>query len=117
MAAAYLVYITARDEQEARRIGRALVERRLAACANVVPRIASCYWWQGELVEDSEALLLVKTLEPALPALEQTVKSLHSYTVPAISAVPVERVHDPYLRWMREEMGAGPHEPGRSGGR
>ena len=101
---AYLVYITAKDEQEAQRIGRALVERRLAACVNVVPAIKSYYWWQGRLVEDSEALLLVKTLDGALDALERTVRELHSYTVPAISAIPVERVHEPYLRWMHEEI-------------
>ena len=106
MAKAYLVYITTRDQQEAQRIGRELVERRLAACVNVVPAIRSYYWWQGRLVEDSEALLLVKTLEGSLDALERAVRELHSYTVPAISAIPVERLHEPYLRWMHEVMGA-----------
>ncbi|HEY8425909.1 MAG TPA: divalent-cation tolerance protein CutA [Limnochordales bacterium] len=105
MAPAYLVYITTADEEQARRIGRALVERRLAACVNIVPSIRSIYWWQGQMVEEGEALLLVKTLEPALDRIEQTVRELHSYTVPAISAVPVERLHGPYLRWMHEVMG------------
>ncbi|NLG68082.1 MAG: divalent-cation tolerance protein CutA [Firmicutes bacterium] len=105
MAPAYLVYITTADEEQARRIGRALVERKLAACVNIVPSIRSIYWWQGQMVDEGEALLLVKTLEGALDGIEQTVQELHSYTVPAISAVPVERLHGPYLRWMHEVMG------------
>lgn len=102
MAEAYLVYITARDVQEAERIARALVERGLAACVNVLPAVRSWYRWQGRLVEDSEALLLVKAPGRTLEALERAVKELHSYEVPAISAIPVERVHEPYLRWMQE---------------
>lgn len=100
----YLVYTPCRDEQEARRIGRALVERRLAACANVVPAIVSYYWWQGQLQEDQEALLLLKTTPQALPELMEAVRRLHSYTVPAILAIPLERVNEAYLAWMGQEV-------------
>lgn len=107
MAPAYLVYITAPDEPEARRIGRELVERGLAACVNVVPLVRSIYRWEGRVVEEGEALLLVKTLPGALERLEQAVRELHPYSVPAISAIPVERLHDPYLRWMQDVVAPG----------
>ncbi len=99
-----LVYITAATEEEARRIGRAMVERRLAACANVVPAIGSYYWWEGRLVEDGEALLLLKTLPEAVGAVMQAVRELHSYRVPAISVVPLSDLNPAYLAWMREEI-------------
>lgn len=99
-----LVYITARDEAEAGALGRLLVERRLAACANVIPRIASWYWWQGELVEDREAALLAKTSERLLPALAEAVRAAHSYRVPAILAFPVEHLNPDYRDWLLGEL-------------
>ena len=99
-----LVYITTASEDEARRIGRAMVERRLAACANVVPAIGSYYWWEGRLVEEGEALLLLKTLPEAVGAVMQAVRELHSYQVPAISVVPLSDLNPAYLAWMREEI-------------
>ncbi|WP_324715751.1 divalent-cation tolerance protein CutA [Carboxydochorda subterranea] len=101
---AYLVYITAGGEEEARRIARSLVERRLAACASVVPAVHSVYWWEGRLEEAGEALVLVKTVAEALEPLERAVREMHSYSVPAISAIPIERLHEPYWRWMQEEI-------------
>lgn len=106
-----MVYVTAASEEEGHRIGRALVERRLAACVNVIPRIRSVYWWKGRLEESDEALVLVKTLRDQLDGIERAVQELHGYEVPAISAIPVERLYEPYLRWMHEEL------PGASGGR
>ena len=100
----YLVYSTCRDEAEARYIGRTVVERRLAACANIVPAIASYYWWEGRLQEDAEALLLLKTTADAVPALMQAIRELHSYTVPAISAIPLDAMNPAYLHWMRAEV-------------
>ncbi len=105
MERAFLVYITARDVGEARALGRLLVERRLAACVNVVPVIESLYRWQGDLVEDRESLLLAKTSEDLLEPLMAAVREAHSYEVPAILAVPLERVNPPYLDWLRKELG------------
>lgn len=99
-----LVYITAANEAEAERIGRALVEERLAACANIVPTIRSIYRWQGELVKDSEALLLIKTTKDALEPLIERVKSMHSYSVPCVTAFPIANGNPDYLRWVADSV-------------
>lgn len=106
-AGGVIVYVTTGSEEEARRIGRQVVEERLAGCANVVPRIASYYWWEGRLVEDTEALLLLKTVAAAVPRLMERVRALHSYTVPAISAVPIARGNPAYMAWLAAEVRPG----------
>ncbi len=100
----FLVYVTARDEAEAAALGRLLVERRLAACVNVIPRIASFYWWEGELVEDREAVLIAKTAERLLEPLAEAVRGAHSYQVPAILAFPVEHLNPAYRDWLLGEL-------------
>lgn len=100
MKSALLVYITTADEDEARRIGRAVVEHQLAACANIVPAIRSIYRWEGEVVEDGEALLLLKTTSSALERLVQYVRELHSYSVPCITAMAIEGGNGDYLDWV-----------------
>ncbi len=105
-----VVYITASDEEEARRIGREVVARRLAACANIVPAIASYYHWQGQLTEDREALLLLKTRRACFDRLIAAVKELHSYSVPAVNALPVLQGNPDYLSWVAEETSAGGEE-------
>jgi periplasmic divalent cation tolerance protein len=98
-----VVYATTADEGEARRIGRAVVEARLAACANILPGMRSLYWWQGKLEEGQEAVLILKTTEERLPALLTRVKELHSYDCPCIEALPVVGGHAPYLDWVAQE--------------
>lgn len=98
-----IVYITARDADEARSIGRMLVERRLAACANVVPAIDSIYRWKGHLVEDRETLLLAKTRPDRVDELVAAVRAAHSYDVPAVLAIRVERGNPDYLAWVARE--------------
>ncbi|MCL5109691.1 MAG: divalent-cation tolerance protein CutA [Chloroflexi bacterium] len=97
-----LVYTVCPNREEARRIGRLLVERRLAACANLLP-IESFYWWQGELVEDNEHVLLLKTRPECYSSLVATVKSMHSYQVPAIIRLPVAGADGAYLAWLQAE--------------
>lgn len=97
-----LVYIPCPDESCAREIGRKLVEQRLAACANIVPKMTSIYRWEGKLEEDREALLLLKTVEENLKALQEKVKSLHPYRLPAIVAYPAVAGNPEYLDWVRE---------------
>ncbi len=97
------VYVTAGDAAEARRIGRAAVEARLAACANVIAGMRSIYWWQGRLEETEEAVLILKTTEERLEALVARVKELHSYDCPCIEALAVMGGHRPFLEWVARE--------------
>ncbi|MEW5762441.1 MAG: divalent-cation tolerance protein CutA [Bacillota bacterium] len=101
-----LVYITAADEEEARTLGRTLVENRLAACANVIPRIHSTYRWEGQLVEDEEALLLVKTTRGLVDRLIETVREIHSYEVPAVLVLDVAAGNQAFLDWVAAEVEA-----------
>jgi periplasmic divalent cation tolerance protein len=98
-----LLYITAAKVEEARRIGRALVEGRLAACANIVPGIESIYRWQGAIVEDREMLLIVKTRADLVDAAIAKVRELHSYTCPCVVSLPILAGNPAYLEWLGEE--------------
>lgn len=86
-------------------LARALVERRLAACVNVVPAIKSFYFWDGALQEDEESTLLIKTRTALVPELTAAVRALHPYTVPEVVALPIDgRQGNPdYLAWVRAE--------------
>lgn len=100
-----IVLMTAGNEEEAAKIGRAVVEERLAACANVVPRIRSIYRWKGEVHDDPEALVFLKTRTELFPALEKRIRELHSYEVPEIIAFPLDRGLPEYLAWVAEQTG------------
>jgi periplasmic divalent cation tolerance protein len=96
---------------EGARIAKFIVERRLAACVNVVPGVTSFYWWEGKLVEDGEELLVVKTVDNLVERLIEEVKKNHPYTVPEIISLPIEEGNADYLEWLRGEVEA----PGGSG--
>ena len=97
-----VVLVTAGDAGEAARIGRTLVEERLAACANLVGPIRSVYRWQGAVEEAAEHLLLVKARADDLPALEARVRALHSYQLPEVLALPVAAGSAAYLAWLAQ---------------
>ena len=99
-----LVYITTSSAEEARAIGRRLVEERLAACANIVEGIESIYWWKGKVEEGKEALLFLKSKEERLEELMARVRELHSYENPAITSFRVLKGSEDYLRWIGEEV-------------
>ena len=90
--------------EEGRRMARALVERRLAACVNLVPNLTSVYRWQGAVEEAEEVLLVMKTTEDQLGALEAAVRELHSYEVPEFLALRVEAASRPYLEWLVDSV-------------
>jgi periplasmic divalent cation tolerance protein len=90
--------------EDAERIARALVERRLAACVNVVPGVVSVYRWKGAVERDEERLLVIKTRAERLEALRQALVELHPYEVPELVALPVEAGHAPYLAWLDESV-------------
>jgi len=97
-----VTFVTCRDVRQARRIARALVGERLAACVNVVPGVSSIYRWKGEVEEAREALLLVKSTSARARLLEARVKALHSYETPEVVTLKVAGGSADYLRWLRE---------------
>ena len=97
-----LVLSTAASSEEGIGIGRRLVEERLAACVNVVPSVRSLYWWEGEVQEADEAVLMIKTRRDRYPELERRLQALHSYTVPEIVALPIVAGSAAYLGWVRD---------------
>lgn len=102
MAGEIIVLITASSEDEAAKIGSALVDEHLAACVNIVPGVRSLFFWEGKTQDGRELLLICKSRQPLLGRLIARVKSLHSYTVPEVIALPVVGGSEDYLRWLRE---------------
>ncbi len=95
-----MVYSTCPDEAVAGQIAETLVERQLAACVNIIPKIRSIYRWKGNIERDWEVLLLIKTTEGRFQALRDTLVELHPYELPEIVAVSVETGLPDYLRWI-----------------
>ncbi len=100
------VITTTATLEEAQRIARTLVERRLAACAQI-STIESFYRWKGEVQHDREYRLLLKTTEERYPEIEQAIRELHSYELPAIFAFPVEQAFAEYALWVIESVKEG----------
>jgi periplasmic divalent cation tolerance protein len=98
-----LVFTTLPSADKAAELAKALVEERLAACANLLPAIRSIYRWQGKLQDENEVLLLLKTRAEHLERLKLRILELHPYEVPEVLAVPVEAGYQPYLDWLAGE--------------
>ncbi len=96
-----LVYITAKDEEEASRIGKALVSEKLAACVNLHP-IKSIFRWQGEINQEDEVVLLAKTRAELANEVISRVKELHSYEVPCAIVLPLEKGSPDFLEWISQ---------------
>jgi periplasmic divalent cation tolerance protein len=105
---ALFVYVTAASHEEAVRIGRTVVEERLAACANIFDGMQSIYRWHGAVHEAAETVLIIKTRRDRLDALTARVKALHSYEVPCIAAFAVEPGNAAYFDWIVAESGDAP---------
>jgi len=97
-----VVLVTCASIAEARKIGRAVVEKKLAACANIVSGVESIYRWQGKVERASEVLVIIKTAGTRLRELEREVKRLHSYDVPEFIAFPIVGGSKEYLKWIGE---------------
>ena len=103
MERAVFVYTTWPTTVEAEAAGRALVERRLAACVNILPGMISHYRWEGKVERAGEAVMLVKTRASLADAVSDAVKDLHSYDTPAILVMPLESVEKGYFAWLLAE--------------
>lgn len=105
MIDAIVVFMTAPNADEARRIADELVERQLAACVQILPEIESVYRWNGEVQRETEILLLAKTTAAQFDDLERAVREIHSYDTPEIVAVPMAHVSEPYRAWLVDNVG------------
>jgi periplasmic divalent cation tolerance protein len=105
MERAVLVYTTWPSIVEAEAAGRSIVERRLAACVNIVPGMISHYWWEGEIERAEEVVMIVKTRAALAEAVRAAVKDVHSYTTPAVMVLPVESLDAAYHAWIVAETG------------
>ncbi|MHC4849980.1 MAG: divalent-cation tolerance protein CutA [Planctomycetota bacterium] len=103
MSDARVLLCTAPPEQ-AESVARALLERRLVACVNIVPGARSLYWWQGKLEDERESLLILKTTADRVDRLIEALKDVHPYDTPELVSLPVEKGNPPYLDWLRGEL-------------
>jgi periplasmic divalent cation tolerance protein len=103
MERAVIVYTTWPSVVEAEKAGRAVVERRLAACVNILPGMISHYWWQGVIERGEEVVMIIKTRAALAEVVRAAVKELHSYTTPAILILPVDGGDENYLAWIVAE--------------
>ncbi len=105
-----VVFCTVPGEEVGTRIARTLVEEKLAACCNLVRGLRSIYFWKGEVCDDAEVLMVIKTREEVFPQLEQRIRALHPYTVPEIIGLPIVAGHQPYLNWVSEHVQQGKNQ-------
>jgi len=88
----------------AKSLARCVVEVRYAACVNIIPSVTSVYWWQGKVEEDSEVLLMMKTLMSNVPKLSEFIKKHHPYDVPEVLSIKVEDGNMDYLKWVQQSV-------------
>ncbi|TGK33391.1 divalent-cation tolerance protein CutA [Leptospira gomenensis] len=99
-----LVYITAENEKEALKIGKILVQERLAACANILPKMKSIFHWEDKLTVANESVLILKTKSDLMTELTLRVKSLHSYSVPCVVSLPLLEGNREFFDWILSEV-------------
>jgi periplasmic divalent cation tolerance protein len=97
-----IIFVTAPSEPEGVTIGKALVEEGLAACVNIIPQIRSIYRWKGKIWDEAETLLIIKSREALFDMIRSRVKELHSYEIPEIIELRIERGDSAYLNWIEE---------------
>lgn len=97
-----LVLSTAGSQEEGKKIATALVERKLAACVNIVPRLQSVYRWKGKVESAEEFLLVIKTVQAREKDLQSAIRELHSYELPEFIVISIERGSTDYLKWIEE---------------
>lgn len=97
-----VVFITTANKKEAELIARALIKNKLAACVNILNSVHSLFWWKNKVDRAKEALLIIKTRKSLFHKLVEKVKSLHSYDVPEIIALPIIAGNKTYLKWIND---------------
>jgi periplasmic divalent cation tolerance protein len=99
-----VIFITSADKTEARRIAGALVEQKLVACVSIIDKVGSVFWWKNKIDKASESLMIAKSTRAKLGPVVKLVRSLHSYEVPEIIALPIAGGNKDYLEWIDESV-------------
>lgn len=97
------IYTVFPDEDVAAETARAALEKKLAACANILPVMRSLYLWKGKIEDEAEVAVIFKTTDDRYDALEKLIRKHHPYEVPCIVALPIENGHAPYLQWVVDQ--------------
>ena len=100
----FLTYITTKNEEEALKLANLAVQKNLAACGNIFPKMKSIYKWQNKLQYDKETLLILKTNSNKYPLLEKLILEIHSYEVPCILKIPISDGNKEYLKWIDQSL-------------
>lgn len=98
-----VIFCTVPNKKEGKEIAKILVEKKLAACVNIVDKIESVFSWDGELCEEHEALMIIKTRKELFERVRVRIQDMHSYNVPEIIAIPVTEADGTYLSWIEHE--------------
>ena len=101
-----VVLITAKNAREGARIARHLLDKRLIACANLVPQVRSLYRWKGKIADEKECWMILKSSRELFPAIQAEVETLHSYHVPEVIALSIIEGSPNYLNWIAENVSA-----------
>jgi periplasmic divalent cation tolerance protein len=104
MTAKIIVLTNASSQEEARKIASALLERKLAACVNIIPGVESIYWWKGKIETAPEWTLLIKTVHSNFQAISAAIRELHSYDLPECIALVIDDGSPDYLNWINESV-------------
>ncbi|XP_065085003.1 protein CutA homolog isoform X2 [Ochlerotatus camptorhynchus] len=99
-----IAYVTTPNANSAKELARKLVERKLAACVNIIPGLTSIYEWEGKINEDQEILLMIKTRTARVDELSKFVRENHPYSVAEVISVPIENGNPPYLDWLSKTV-------------
>lgn len=99
-----IIYCTVPNKKEGKEIARALIENKFAACINIIDKVESVFSWDGEMTEEKEALLVIKTKKELFGNVKHVIQKLHSYTVPEVISVPIAQADETYLKWIEHEV-------------
>lgn len=98
-----VIYCTVPNKKEGKEIARVLIENELAACVNIIDKVESIFSWNGELTEEKEAMLIIKTKKEHFKNINHTIQKMHSYNVPEVIAIPIIEADETYLKWIAHE--------------
>jgi periplasmic divalent cation tolerance protein len=99
-----IVYITTSGDLESKKIAKKLLEEKIAACINIIPTVESIYLWKGKIEQDSESIMLVKTKSKMVEEVIKRVEELHSYEIPCVLEITVNKGSKNYIEWMKSEL-------------